>query len=75
MRGKQLNPVIKSENTIIYTVVNVFNIYITFAENVAHNVCSEIRADDKTATYTLTAGKSVTCTFRTGKSVVLMDHL
>ena len=44
------------------------------ADNVAHNVCYEIRADDKSSTYTITMGKSVTCTFRTGKSVALMDH-
>ena len=54
------------QKTVIY--IYVCGQCLTF------NLCSEIRADDKTATYTLTTGKSVTCTFRTGKSVVLMDH-
>ena len=36
----------------------------TFADNVAHNLCCQIRADDN----------SSTCTFTAGKSVVLMEH-
>jgi len=30
--------------------------------NVAHNLCCQIRADDNSSTCTFTTGKSVTCT-------------
>ena len=45
-----------------------------FVDNVAHNLCCEIRADNNSSTYTFTTARSITCTFRTGKSVVLMEH-
>ena len=32
-----------------------------FAENVAHNLCCQIQADDNSSTCTFTTGKSVTC--------------
>jgi hypothetical protein len=31
-------------------------------DNVAHNLCCQIRADDNSSTCTFTTGKSVTCT-------------
>ena len=34
----------------------------TFAENVAHNLCCQIRADDNSSTCTFTTEKSVTFT-------------
>jgi hypothetical protein len=33
-----------------------------FAENVAHNLCCQIRADDNSSTCTFMTEKSVTCT-------------
>ena len=37
-------------------------IYICACENVAHNLCCQIRADDNSSTCTFTTGKSATCT-------------
>ena len=34
----------------------------TFADNVTHNLCCQIRADDNSSTCTFMTGKSVTCT-------------
>jgi hypothetical protein len=50
-------------------------IYIINPDNVAHNLCCQIWADDNSSKCTFTTGKSVTYTLKTGKSVVLMEHL
>jgi hypothetical protein len=48
--------------------------YCYVVDNVAHNLCCEIRADDNSSTYTFTTGRSIACTLTTGKSMVLMEH-
>jgi len=62
-----------STNTVVYFDRKTV-IYIALAENVAHNLCCQIWADDNSSTCTFTMGKSVTYTFNDGKSVVLMEH-
>ena len=50
----------KNINTVVYFDWKT-EIYITFADNVAHNVCCQIRADDNSLIETCTfTGKSVT---------------
>ena len=45
----------KSTNTVVY-----FD-WKKFAENVAHNLCCQIRPDDNSSKCTFTTEKSVTC--------------
>jgi hypothetical protein len=47
-----------------YALIGRRQFIFTFAENVTHNLCCQIRTDDNSSTWT----------FTTGKSVVLMEH-
>ena len=51
----------KSTNTVVYFDWKMV-IYIYVADNVAHNLCCRIRAEDNSSTYTFTTGRSVICT-------------
>ena len=51
----------KSANTVVYFDWKTV-IYIYVCENVAHNLCCQIRADDNSSTCTFTTEKSVTFT-------------
>ena len=51
----------KSTNTIEYFDWKRV-IYSYVCENVVHNLCCQIRADDNSSTCTFTTEKSVTCT-------------
>ena len=51
----------KSTNTVVYFDWKTV-IYIYVCENVAHNLCCQIRADDNSSTCTFTTEKSVTFT-------------
>ena len=56
-----------STNTVVYFDGKDGNLYknvLTFAGNVAHNLCCQIQADEN----------SSACPFTTGKSVYLMEH-
>jgi hypothetical protein len=44
----------------IYPLIGRRKFISTFADNVAHNLCCQIRTDDNSCTFT--TGKSVTCT-------------
>ena len=43
------------------------------AENVAHNLCCQIRADDNSSTCTFTTEKSVTCTGACANEIIPID--
>ena len=51
----------KSTNTIVYFHWKT-EIYIYVCEDVTHNLCCQIRADDNSSTCSFTTGKSVTAT-------------
>ena len=48
----------KSTNMVVY--FDWKTVIFTFADNIAHNLCCQIRADDNSSTSTFTIGKSVT---------------
>jgi hypothetical protein len=50
-----------STNTVVYFDWKMV-IYTYVCENVAHNLCCQIWADDNLSTCTFMTGKSVTCT-------------
>ena len=41
-----------------------------FADNVAPNLCCQIRANDNSSTHTFTTGKSVTCTVTCANEII-----
>ena len=51
----------KSTNTVVYFDWKTV-IYIYVCDNVALNLCCQIRVDDNSSTCAFTTGKSVTCT-------------
>ena len=60
-------------NTVVYFDWKDGKLFIsTFADNVAHNLCCPIQADDNSSTCTFTTGQSVTCTFVT---IILCLHV
>ena len=58
----------KITNTVVYfdwkTVIYIY------ANNVAHNLCCQIRADDNSSTCTFPMGKSVTCTGKCANEII-----
>jgi len=62
----------KSTNTIVYFDWKRV-IYIYVYENVAHNLCCQIRADTNSSTCTFTTEKLVTCTGASTNDIIPID--